>query len=407
MRSRNLLWVAAASLSVFLSACGGGGGSAPVASTGATTTQSPSLPPQSMALNQVPVTVDQNPAVTTYNTVNQPFVTVTICDSSGNCQNIDHVLVDTGSYGLRLMASAVTLNLPQETAPAGTSFAGDPVGECASFLTGYMWGSVRAGTVKLAGETASNLPIQIVGDTSFASVPSACSGLGVDMGTVTALGANGIIGVGLFNNDGQAYYACAGGTGTTCSVTAVTSEVSNPVAAFSTDNNGVILQMQAIPSSGQATATGTLTFGVDTQADNSLSGYSILPADAQGYIAANLNGQNYSQSFIDSGSNFYYLNLSGVPTTTYGSNIYYAPASPLTYSATLSTTTGGSPYASQVAITDPTTLNTSQYAYNDVATLGPANTADLGMPFFYGKSVAYVVSGKTLPEGTGPFYAVH
>jgi hypothetical protein len=358
-------------------------------------------------MNQVPVMVDQNPAVTTYNTVNQPYVTVTVCDASGNCQNIDHVLVDTGSYGLRLMASAVTLNLPQETAPAGTSFGGDPVGECAGFVTGYMWGSVRTGTVKLAGETANNLPIQIVSDTSFASAPNACAGMGVDMGSVAALGANGILGVGLFNNDSQTYYACTGSTGTTCSVSSVTREVSNPVAAFPTDNNGAILQIQAVPSSGQAIATGTLTFGLDTQADNSLTGYSVLPADALGYIAVNFGGQAYSQSFIDSGSDFYYLNLSGVPTTTLGSDTYYAPTSPLVYPATLTTTTGTNPYASEVAIADPTTLNTTQHAFNNIATLGPSNTADLGMPFFYGKSVAYAISGKSFPEGAGPFYAVH
>src|SRR6476646_7190423 len=51
------------------------------------------------------------------NYANGVFTTVTICaPGSSNCQNISGVLVDTGSFGLRVLASALgTLNssLPQ------------------------------------------------------------------------------------------------------------------------------------------------------------------------------------------------------------------------------------------------------------------------------------------------------
>ena len=53
---------------------------------------------------------------------NTAFVTVTVCIPGGACQNIDHVEVDTGSTGLRLLhASAggeLSLNLPPVTVPA-------------------------------------------------------------------------------------------------------------------------------------------------------------------------------------------------------------------------------------------------------------------------------------------------
>ena len=43
-----------------------------------------------------------------------PFITVTVCvPGTATCQNIDHVEVDTGSEGLRLVAPALSLSLPQ------------------------------------------------------------------------------------------------------------------------------------------------------------------------------------------------------------------------------------------------------------------------------------------------------
>ena len=74
-----------------LCACGGGGG-------GSTTTTPPVNTP---AANAVPITVDAGPSG---NEVNLLYTSVTICaPQSSNCQTIDHILVDTGSSGLRLL----------------------------------------------------------------------------------------------------------------------------------------------------------------------------------------------------------------------------------------------------------------------------------------------------------------
>ena len=64
---------------------------------------------------------------------------MTVCvPSNSNCQTIDGVLVDTGSFGLRLLSSAgggaLTLSLPHQTGSnRGT------VGECALFVSGFTW----------------------------------------------------------------------------------------------------------------------------------------------------------------------------------------------------------------------------------------------------------------------------
>src|SRR6476619_7474596 len=44
--------------------------------------------------------------------VNEPCVSVTICvPGTTNCQTIKNLLLDTGSYGLRVFSSAISLNL--------------------------------------------------------------------------------------------------------------------------------------------------------------------------------------------------------------------------------------------------------------------------------------------------------
>lgn len=403
---------AAAAIAAALSACGGGGGGgggAPQAAATTTTTTTVSNPPQSTALNQVPVVVEQNPSITTYVTLNVPYVSVKVCDSSGACTTVDHVLLDTGSYGLRLFASALNgISLTPQTvsASSGTATAGQPIGECANFVTSYMWGSVDTATVELAGETAANIPIQVVSDPNFATVPSACSGSGLTQyTTATQLGANGILGVGLMPTDGQNYFACSGAQGTTCQAATPPAEVMNPVAAFPGDNNGVILAMPSVPVSGQATASGVLTFGIDTQGDNSLSGFSVIPGTN---FTGTINGQAFQTGFFDSGSNVYFLTQSGIPVD---SSNYFAPAQATTLPVTI-TGSGASaaPYQTSLTLTaQPAQYSLSVNAYSGLGIhLGNTNTiGDFGIPYFYGKSIAYVIGGKAVPEATGPAYAVH
>lgn len=92
------LAAAAAILSLGLVACGSGDSSS---SSGATT------PPTTTTVNNVqPVTVDSGPLFNgqPIGANDEPFTTVTICvPGTTTCQSIDHVLVDTGSTGLRLL----------------------------------------------------------------------------------------------------------------------------------------------------------------------------------------------------------------------------------------------------------------------------------------------------------------
>src|SRR5437660_12401515 len=67
--------------------------------------------------NVLPLVVNAGP---TNNALNEAFASVTVCvPGTSNCQTIGGIVVDTGSVGLRVLASALTLPLPQQTGSGG------------------------------------------------------------------------------------------------------------------------------------------------------------------------------------------------------------------------------------------------------------------------------------------------
>ena len=231
-----------ATFAVLLSVMGCGGGSGSHANTTTNTVTA-------SGSNVQPITVNSGPAG---NYANGAFTSVTVCvPGTSTCQTIDGVLVDTGSSGLRLLSSALTVTLPQQKASDG-----NPVVECLPFVSGYTWGPVQSADIQVSGEKASSVPIQILSDTDF-PVPGACSDQGSSQDTLTSLGANGILGVGNFAQDcGGAcvttgpsnpglYYECPS-SGCVVVAESLAQQVPNPVTLFPTDNNGVIIEIPAV-----------------------------------------------------------------------------------------------------------------------------------------------------------------
>ncbi len=181
---RSLAIGALASLCAALAGCGGGGGDG----GGSSMPEPMPMPTQ----NVQTVSVEQGPG----GFVNILFTSVTICapGASTNCQTVDHIQVDTGSSGLRIIASVLSpaLALRQQT-----DASGNPIVECAQFVDGFTWGPVKIADVRLAGEVASSVPIQVIGDPAFTAIPSSCSNVGPPENTVDTFGANGVLGVGL------------------------------------------------------------------------------------------------------------------------------------------------------------------------------------------------------------------
>jgi hypothetical protein len=426
------------------------------------------------------------------NYVNGIFVTVKVCEPGTTvCDTVPNVLLDTGSVGLRVLSGAISnLTLPPALDPA----TNDPFYECVQYGDlSYTWGPMQMASVQLGGESAlqlpgttanSGVPIQVIaqgvtppgtvyyatGSTTYATIDNPClvypgttnqpTG-GINDDTVVNLGSNGILGVRNFVNDCGDY--CAG-IGVSPSVEgfpylildsgnywleliAVTDQASNPVPAFSsTDTNGVVLSLPFIPATGQATAAGTLTFGIGTQANNAVpntADYYGLDCDGD-FLQATFNGVTYpdvasqvycqpeNSSFLDSGSNaLYFLDpgtlstATGVTVTNCADNGWYCTgSSTLNLSGNLGLTlygmnpmtlgAGNSGVVSlSIASADSLLDNNNNYAgFSNLAgsSISTGETAaddilDLGLPFFFGRPVYVGIAGSstTYPYGYWAF----
>jgi hypothetical protein len=390
-------------------ACGGGGG-------GSAGGGGPPPPPPPTN-NTTSVIVDSGPSNASVNTL---FTSVTICmpGSTTSCQTIDHIQVDTGSYGLRILAPVLTLTLPIEKLANGNSLA-----ECTQFVDGFSWGPIVTADFQIAGETAHSLPMQVIGDSRLTNIPAACSGTGgTEEDTVSSFGANGILGIGPFELDcGDCdtmthglYYACA----TSCTDTTVPAnqQVPNPVTHFAADNNGSIVVLPSVAAGGASNVMGSLIFGIDTQTDNASGTETVLTVDGNAELIVDFNGQTLPMSFIDSGSNGIYfadssITLCTAPPGDPTSQIvnFYCPASTLTLPITIQGTNGTMTNNLTFGVGNTENmLNNNDVAYPQLAgTLpaGNAGTFDYGLPFFYGRRVAVAVQGAMTTAGTGPYIA--
>jgi len=363
--------------------------------------------------NTQAIVVDGGPA----KIPNVAFVSVTICVSgTNNCQTIDHIQIDTGSAGLRILAPLISagLALPQQT-----DAAGNPLVECAQFVDGFSWGPVKMADIRIAGEQASSVPIQVIGDSNFTTIPASCSSSGPPENTVQAFGANGLLGAGLFLQDcgpacaqtalPGAYYSCPAGAACKPVQVALAQQLQNPVALFATDNNGVVIQVPSAPATGAMTANGTLTFGIGTQANNALGGATVLPTNPNtGTIVTNFNGHAYANSYIDVGSNLFFFGVNAFPLCTGIAQGLYCPVATQNLSATLQGTSQASSNvnfsvgnADQLFGANPT-FN----AFDNIAApSGDTSTFAWGMSFFYGRTVYTAIEQRSTPGGQGPYFA--
>jgi len=385
--------------------CGGDPPSAGSTSSGGGTTTADS--------NVASVIVDSGPSPNLA-AVNTLYTTVTICvpGSTTQCQTIDHIQVDTGSSGFRVLASVLALALPLTPAADGNALV-----ECTQFVDGYSWGPVASADLQVAGESAASIPIQVIGDAAFSSVPAACSSTGPTAeDTVDTFGANGILGIGFFaedcgdgcsNNPANGfYYSCSSAS---CAAAVASQQVANPVPLFKTDNNGSIIDLPAVAAGGATTVTGSLIFGIDTQSNNASGTQTVLTVDpVSGYFTTVFGGESLTDSFIDSGTNGIYFNDSNITQCT--SDVgFYCPATPLDFSATLVGTNSVSATAT-FTVDNAETGSNSDLSLAAIPTLAGAYAVDpdgfdWGLPFFYGRRVATAVEGHRTAVATGPYVA--
>ena len=127
------------------------------------------------ALAPLTVTVDRGPealGTSGQTAANVLYATVTVCTpgSTTECQDVDHVQVDTGSTGLRLVYEAMTgVVAPQPVLGPGT---GSPLLQCAVFADGFTWGSVVRADVVIAGRRIEGMSLEMIGDPAAGPRPT-------------------------------------------------------------------------------------------------------------------------------------------------------------------------------------------------------------------------------------------
>jgi hypothetical protein len=462
-----------AALALGLTACGGGEGgvfgkissNSTGSSDNTNSSSSSSSTGGTAGANVVAAEVDRGPTGLQNAAANILYVTVTICapGSTTNCQSIPYVQVDTGSYGLRIIGSVLNASLysalPAETSTVAAT-SGQPLAECTQWADGYSWGPLVTADMQIAdqagsaGESANGIPVQVIGATNYTRVPTDCTNTGPngEEDSVATFGANGIIGVGPFVQDcgpscssgagvQATYYTCAtpgactdsAGGGNYTIVTAA-QQASNPIAYFATDNNGLIIELPSAAAKGQATVTGSLVFGIDTESNNQVGSAMVLPASPDyGTVTTTFNGTALNGSYFDTGSNGLFFSDSSI-TQCSGDSFkgFYCPSSAVDLSATvegctsansasLGCTATSSPTDNvSFSVANPMTFTEGNTAFPELAGTAPSLPGsskftgffDWGLPFFYGQSI-YVAIACTGDSGvpncassSAPFFAV-
>lgn len=341
--------------------------------------------------------------------LNKPCVSVTVCTPDlSACQTVNDVLLDTGSFGLRIFKDAISnLTLPQVESGPG-SLTG-----CVQFADGSsLWGPIQRAAVRLGNEPAVQVPIQVI-DSTFGSLPLPC--VNADPTPVSS-GFAGILGVGVLTEDcgpgcvinpsNGVYYRCSGPicVGTTV---ALADQVQNPVSRLPEDNNGVMVQLPAVPLGGVPSLDGSLVLGIGTRANNTPASATVFPTDQNGDISTIFNSVN-SLGFFDTGSNglfFPNADPAVLPVCPPPNNDWYCP--PVTR-ALFATNVGNPGFPTQIVPFNVsnffTLINSPNNVFSDIG--GPSTFGfDWGLPFFMGRSVYFGIEGKASNLGAGPYVA--
>ncbi len=366
--------------------------------------------------NVVPVTV--NGALCAPGSYqNKPCVSVTVCSpGTSACQTIDDVLLDTGSYGLRIFKQALNITLDQVTVSTGS------LAECIQFGdNSSVWGPVQTADIILGNEPAVRIPIQVIdaafGHPAFDLPPAPCSN--ADSSPEEA-GYTGILGVGPFAkdcgptctnllNNGQ-YYACSG-SGCQATTVALSDQVPNPVALLPLDNNGLMVRLPGVLPDGSPSSSGYLVLGVGTRANNMPSGVTTYDTDQLGNLLTSFDDFLYTSftSFIDTGSNglFFPPPSPGLlPSCAWPNRGWFCPPSitdlsAINRGASVGSSTGSVSFQIGNYVN---LLNSSDQAFSNIGGDEPGDF-DWGLPFFFGKDVFLGIEGTASGLGSGPYWA--
>lgn len=344
-----------------------------------------------------------------------PYVSVKICSpgSLANCQVIDHVIVDSGSTGLRVAYSALSPKLRSgfKKLPLKSSF-GKTLTECEAYISSYVYGPIAQADVHIAGESARNTQLQIFGHPRY-RVTRDCKRQGGDeMDSTQSFGGNGLIGVSFYLRDDHAlYYNCQPNT-SFCKANTTFPGIPNTVSQFATNNNGAVLSFPPLSTPDSSTPIeGTLAFGISTQSNNT-PGVNTLALLNDGGTTSDSGtfeakiGSNWSNAYIDSGTDTVYFYddqnsaLKACPSTSYYAGWYCPLATQhLTFNLADAGTTKTQGYLHFTVANPRNTFTSSTIAYDNIGGVSsPSSNLDNSMAFglsvFFGNKMYFLFNDQ-------------
>ncbi len=340
---------------------------------------------------------------------NNPRVSVTVCvPGTSQCQTIENLQLDTGSTGLRIFRAPLgALALPDAHDSDGNVLA-----ECDNWSPSF-WGPLKRADVIVGGLKASNIEVQVV-DPTFLPPPPNCPPI-----DQPAPGYDGILGLSVqpwdcYGEGGACdwprYFTCQGPNCSEASLPAHL-RLSNIAAQFPSDNNGFVIQFPPVTGLGLSGVTGTLTFGIGTNAANQvIPGVMTVPTDTTGRFPLSYGpaGRTFP-ALIDSGTGNLKLPFAtSGPTcasTDYGQVL--CPNQDITLQLPISPP-GQPAFSLPLWVANGTALLASgNGALPGFANQEPSEPSDpglllLGVPFFFGRTLYFGISGTSSPLGAGP-----
>ncbi len=344
---------------------------------------------------------------------NKLFVELTVCNRSHQCRIVPQVLVDTGSVGVRLSRGALGgLELDAEKDAEGR-----PVGAWARFGSGDLWGTVNLAQVRIGKlATLRPIPIQVIDRPERRETLPPGYGdpdarlMAIDM-------ANGILGISPQRHQPNGYFvesrSAAGDDAGSWHATQLqrAMQIANPIADLPVpyDGGSVIRLPEVDPASGDETASGELGLGIGAATDRLFPPHARIVAhqlDAAGMFRAAISGHEFDV-LIDSGTNALSLDLKPLGVALHPRHPYYD--APATQQFHLDVRSGDALVRLQRPLYVGATVkylkaNQRHGALPMVVGWDPHASRQinvLGLPFFYGRTVATGLSDTVNPFQLG------
>lgn len=354
--------------------------------------------------NQVPISIGSGMNGDGINTM---YISLTVCtnNSGTNCQTVDHIILDTGSFGVKINKSA----LPESfvlSLPRVTTNAGNEVYACNTFGSGYVFADEHYAVLNLAGTMTSNVILQVIENSPTAEIPDSCVAKG-PFDDFANFGANGIIGVNpaiTLSNSSLLLYKNINGiyeqlTNNEESNLPILNQ--NPLPSLTTNNNGFVVSIPPVPQNTNTNVNGTLILGINTETNNKITSQTNLVVASESDLSVVCNSAcfyskiNNPESTIpavfDSGTNGWVFMSNTLPQCDYG----YCPASPTVWTSSVYSYdfAANESYTISATITADEVVDGQSVSFAVMPGWGYYNYNNqtlYGSPFFLGKNV-YVV----------------